>query len=198
MWLHRGFLSPEVSNLPCLKVVDLAKGEILSFQFVTWLHAITWSENHLTLWVRFPHHKLPLSQIWWPSALRKRRYFIFNLSRDLMWPRGHRVLWHYGSVLLIISLHPAKFGGHKRCAGEEVLLFVCHVTSRDFVVREACDTIGEFPSSLMTTLESLVIIDLLEEEILTFQFVTLLHVTTWSEGHVTSWVSYPHYKSLPC
>ena len=198
MWLHRGFLSLEVSSLPCLKVIDLAKGEILSFQFVTWLYAITWSENHLTLWVSFPHHKLPLCQIWWSSALRKRRYFIFNLSRDLMWPRGHRVLWHYGSVLLIISLHPAKFGGHKRCAGEEILLFVCHVTSRDFVVREACDTIGEFPSSLMTTLQSLVIIDLLEEEILTFQFVTWLHVTTWSEGHVTSWVSYPHYKSLPC
>ena len=78
------------------------------------------------------------------------------------------------------------------------MLFVCHVTSRDFVVRETCDTIGEFPSSLMTTLQSLVIIDLLEEEILTFQFVTLLHVTTWSEGHVTSWVSYPHYKSLLC
>ena len=25
-----------------------------------------------------------------------------------------------------------------------------------------------------------------------------LQVTTWSEGHATSWVSYPHHKSPPC
>ena len=67
---------------------------------------------------------------------------------------------------LIISLHPAKFGCHRRCAREEILFFVCHMTSQDFVIK------SEFPSSLVTTLQSLVIIDLLEEEILRFQFVT--------------------------
>ena len=51
------------------------------------------------------------------------------------------------------------------------MFFVCHVTSRDFVIRESCDTMGEFPLSLVTTLQSLVIIDLLEEETLSFQFV---------------------------
>ena len=72
----------------------------------------------------------------------------------------------------IISLHPVKFGGHRLCAREGILFFVYHVTSRDFVVRESCDTRGEFPSSLVTTLQNLVIIHLLKEEILSFQFVT--------------------------
>ena len=44
----------------------------------------------------------------------------------------------------------------------------------------------------LSTLLSLETIDLLKEEILSFQFVTWLHVTTWSEGHVTSWVSFHH------
>ena len=104
-----------------------------------------------------------------------------------MRPRSPRVMWHYGLVPLIISLHPANFGGHSRCEREESLLFVCNMTLRDFVVRESCDTMGEFPSWLVTTLQSLVVIDLLDEEILSFQFVTGLHKTTWSEGHVILW-----------
>ena len=42
----------------------------------------------------------------------------------------------------------------------------------DFIIRESYDIMSEFPSSLVTTLQMLVIIDLLEEEILSFQFVT--------------------------
>ena len=41
-----------------------------------------------------------------------------------------------------------------------------HVTSWS----ESCDFMGDFLLSLVTTLQSLVIIDLLEEEILSFQF----------------------------
>ena len=73
----------------------------------------------------------------------------------------HRVMWHYWWVPLNISLHSAKSGGHRHCARREILFFVCLVTSRDFVARESCDTMGEFPSLLVTTLQSLVIIDLL-------------------------------------
>ena len=51
-----------------------------------------------SLWVSFPHHKWPLCQVWWPLELQKRRYFVFNLSGDLMWPCGQRVMWHYGWV----------------------------------------------------------------------------------------------------
>ena len=39
-------------------------------------------------WVSFPHHKSPLWQVYWPLASQKRRYFVFNLSRDLMWSCG--------------------------------------------------------------------------------------------------------------
>ena len=78
-----------------------------------------------------------------------------------MWPRGQK-------VPCIVSIHSAKFGGHRHYAREEISFFVCHVILRDFVVRESCDIIGEFSSSLATTLQSLVIIDLLEEEILSF------------------------------
>ena len=70
---------------------------------------------------------------------------------------------------LSLSLHPANFGGHRRCAREIISFFVYHVTSRNFVVRESCDIMGEFPSSLVTAIQSLVIIDLFEEEILRFQ-----------------------------
>ena len=42
------------------------------------------------------------------------------------------VMWHWW-VSLNISLH-----GHKRCTREEISPFVCHMTSRDFVVRESC------------------------------------------------------------
>ena len=126
----------------------------------------------------FPYHKWPVYQVWQLLALQRRRYFIFNLSSDLMWPRDHRVIWLYGWIPLIISLHPAKFGGHRRCPREEILLFVSHVTSRDFVVRESCGIMDEFPSSLVTIMQSLVIIGLLKEEILRFQLVT------WPRDHM--------------
>ena len=71
-------------------------------------------------------------------------------------------------VPLIISLHPAKFGGHRRCTREEISSFVSHVTARDFMVRESFDIMVEFLLSLVTALQSLVIINLLEEEILSF------------------------------
>ena len=85
-----------------------------------------------------------------------------------MWPRGQK-------VPLIISVHPAKFGGPRRCEREEIPFFVRHLTSRDFVVRESCEFMGKFPSSLMTTPQSLVVINLLEEEIIK---LAIFHVTS--------------------
>ena len=58
------------------------------------------------------------------------------------------------------------------CAREEISFFIDQVTARDFVVRESCNVMGEFPLSLVSTLQSLVIIDLFKEEISSFQFVT--------------------------
>ena len=53
------------------------------------------------------------------------------------------------------------------------------MTAPDFVVRESCNMMREFPLSLASTLQSLVIIDLLEEEISSFQFVNVT-----SRGHM--------------
>ena len=55
---------------------------------------------------------------------------------------------------------------------EDTLFLVCHVTSCDFVVRELSSIMVEFPSPQVTTLQSLVIIGRVEEEILSFHFVT--------------------------
>ena len=65
-------------------------------------------------------------------------------------------------------LHPAKFGGHWHCLREKILFFVFHIISCHFVVRESCDIMDEFPLSLVSALQSLVIIDLLQEEIFRF------------------------------
>ena len=90
------------------------------------------------------------------------------------------------------------FGGRRRCAGEDVLFLVYPIFSRDYLVQELRDIIGEFPSWLVTTLQSLLIIHFLEEEILRFQFVTWIDVITWSECHLKSWVSLCYYKPLHC
>ena len=129
------------------------------------------SRDHVTRgsWsVCFPHHQSPLWQVCWQLALHKRRYFVLNLSQDLMPSRGERVVWHYGWSPLIINLHPAKFDGHRNCAREEISFFVCHVTPLDFVVRQSYDIMCAFSLPLVTTLKSLMIIDLLGEDILRF------------------------------
>ena len=49
---------------------------------------------------------------------------------------------------------------------------VCHMTSRVYVARVVRDLIAEVPSSQLTTLQGLVVIGLVEEEISGFQLVT--------------------------
>ena len=61
-----------------------------------------------------------------------------------MWLRGHWIMWHYGGVFLIVSHHPAKFGGLRRCASKDILILVCQVASRDYVVRESREIMGVF------------------------------------------------------
>ena len=176
-------------------VIDLAEGERLSFQFFAWLHVITWSEGHYG-WVSLFINDLSAK---FGGHCPCRRGKILFLICHVSWcdhvVRGSCDIM---GEFLSLSLHPANFGGHRRCAREKISFFVYHVTSRNFVVRESCDIMGEFPSSLVTAIQSLVIIDLFEEEILRFQSGTWIHVTTWLEGQVTSWVSSRHHKSPSC
>ena len=66
------------------------------------------------------------------------------------------------------------FGGYKRCAREDISFLACQVISLVYAVKESREIIGEFPSSQMTTLQSLVIISFVEEEMLSFQFATYM------------------------
>ena len=71
----------------------------------------------------------------------KKQIFLFSLSRDLTWLHGHRVIWHYRWISLIINDRPAKFVDHRLCGRRDI----------------------------------------------TPSFFTWPHVTTLSEGHVSSW-----------
>ena len=111
-----------------------------------------------------------------------------------MWLCGQRVMWNYGWVSPHCKSPSWEFGGHRRCAREKFRLFFVtwpHVT----LWSESHLTLGgEFPSSLVNTLQSLVIINLLEEEILRFQFVTWLRVTTLSDAWVLVIISHRPVK----
>ena len=126
-------------------------------------------------------------------GLAEEEIFVFNLSSDLMWPRGQRVIWHYEWISPCYNYPSCQVWWLQDLCKRRNFVFrlSCDLTW----LRESCNIMGEFPLSLLTTLLSLLIIDLLKEEILKFQFVTRLHVTTWSECQVTSWVSSRHHKS---
>ena len=66
-------------------------------------------------------------------------------------------------VPLTIRHQPAMFGGYRPCQRGDIEFSICHVTSRDHVIRESSDIMGEFPSLLVTTLPSLVATGLAEE-----------------------------------
>ena len=66
-------------------------------------------------------------------------------------------------VPLTIRHQPAMFGGYRPCQRGDIEFSICHVTSRDHVIRESSDIMGEFPSLLVTTLPRLVAAGLAEE-----------------------------------
>ena len=68
--------------------------------------------------------------------------------------------------------HSAKFSGHRPSLRGDTSVLVIHMTSRDYVVKVPPDIMNEFSSSYVATLQRLTIIDLVEEETLSFQFVT--------------------------
>ena len=79
-----------------------------------------------------------------------------------------------------MSHRPVKFRGHRLCGIGDIKLLICHVTSRNYVVRGSCGIMGQFPSSETTTLPNFVAIGLAEEEILFY----IGHLT--SHAHVVN------------
>ena len=99
---------------------------------------ITCSEGYVTLWVNSSHYKPPSCQVWWSQMLCKGRNFVFRLSRNLAWLRCQRVMWHYRCVSFVIIDYPTKFEPFWR---EDIKVSICHVTSRDHMVRGSSDII---------------------------------------------------------
>ena len=156
-------------------------------------HMIRWSEDHLTLRVSFSYHKSPPCQVWWPWVLKKRRYFVFVLFCNLIWPRGQRIMWHYCRVIFIISHHPANWWS-QALFKRKYFVFILPRDITWLSVQRATWHYRWFYLVIWLPCKSFVIINLLQKKLLN---VTWLHMTTWSEDHVTSLVSSAHYKSSP-
>ena len=109
-------------------IIDLLEEEIPSFQFVTWLHVTTWSEDHVTSWVSYPHHKSGGHRLcrignikllichmisrdyptkFCGNRLCRRGDIVLYWSCDLTCPHGQWVMWYYGWLPLILSQHRA-------------------------------------------------------------------------------------------
>ena len=73
------------------------------------------------------------------------RYFVFSLSRDLMWPGSQRNMWFHGCIHLTM-LPTCQFHGHKPCQRGYATLLVCPVKTHHHVVRGLCDSIGSCDS----------------------------------------------------
>ena len=118
-----------------------------------------------------------------PCGRRDILFLICHLT--YLCPHCQRVIWYFVWIPLVISHYHTRFDGRKRCTRDDILFLVCHVTTREYLLWELRNIMGEFPSWEVTTLQSLVIINLLEEEIWSFQFATWSHVITRWEDHVT-------------
>ena len=143
--------------------------------------------NEISFWVnlisRMPIYNF-LFFFAWINLDRWIWIFVLNFSCDLARLHVHRVIRH----------HPAKCGGIS-FVKEEVLSFQFGTWLLVITWSCFCNFVMGFASPYASTLQSLVAISLLEEEIFHFWFVTRPYVTRWSEGHVTWWICLSHHKS---
>ena len=83
-----------------------------------------------------------------------------------------RNMWLHGCIRLIINHQLAKFHGHRPCQRGYVTLLVYHITTHHQIFWGSCDSIGGFLSLQVPNLPGLVVIDLAEGELVSFQFIT--------------------------
>ena len=57
-----------------------------------------------------------------------------------------------------VNYHPAKFGGHRHSGSRDIIVFVCHVTLQDDVIKALNDFMVRSPSRYVTILPNLVAI----------------------------------------
>ena len=95
------------------------------------------------------------------------RYFAVSLSRDLMWLMKN--MWLHWFIHLTINHQLAKFHGYRSCQRGYVTLLVCHVTIYCYIFR-----IMWLHKGVPLTISPHLLLDV-----------------TWSDDHLTLWVSYP-------
>ena len=62
-----------------------------------------------------------------------------------------------------LTHHTAKFGDHKHCNSRDMTFLICRVISGEYIIKESCDLMVGSPSWYVTTLPSLVAIDIMIE-----------------------------------
>ena len=51
----------------------------------------------------------------------------------------------YGWDLQVVSHHPNKFGDHRHCGNGDLMFLICHMTSRDHMLKGLYGFIGGSP-----------------------------------------------------
>ena len=121
-------------------------------------------------------------------------FFLWELIAT--WP--HKTKWLKDHVTLGVHQHPAKFDGHRRCDNVEIMLLLCHITSRDHVFQEPCDFKGGSFSFYVTTLIRLVTKVIVVAEITCFNFFYEHHLIRCLKGQATLWSGLPHCMWPTC
>ena len=57
-----------------------------------------------------------------------------------------RFMCFYSQELIQVSYHPAKFGGYRHSGSGDIMVFVCHVTLQDHVIKALIDFMVKSPS----------------------------------------------------
>ena len=138
---------------------SITKRTIFNFKFSI-CHVTTWFNGNLLLWVE--PLNLPVRK-----ALRKRRYYVLSFSWDLTILHIQRVMWLHGWLPVTIRYHLATSGG---IGLVEVEILSFRFDKRPLVITcsESCNSIRSFASLFVGTVQILVGIRLLKEEIFGF------------------------------
>ena len=84
-----------------------------------------------------------------------------------------------------VSHHLPMFGGHWSSGTGDIKYWICHITLQNHVIEGSCNFMIRSSSWHITTLPTLVTIDIVVVEIKCFSFVTWSCKTTRLKSHVT-------------
>ena len=87
--------------------------------------------GHVTLWLVTAYYNSPPCHVHLPLASWERRYNLFCSSRNLTWAHDQSATWVCRWWCLMLSYHHVRFGGYERRRYGDILIFICHMISRD-------------------------------------------------------------------